>query len=254
MRAALALGACVIALAAAGSALAGQAVTLRVQPVDADGTVTLGDLFDGAGAAGDVAVAARTSSSINLDAAAVQAAASRAGLDWANAQGIRRIVVASGTAAGLGAAARGNVEVLTYARSLAAGEMVQPEDLVWSKAAAAPSDAPSDADQVIGLAARRPLRAGAAVSARDVSAPQVIKAGEIVTVTYSDGQISLALQAKAMAAAAPGQTLAVQNTASKKILQAVAVGPGQAAVGPQADQLKAERHSRQSLGNLAYNR
>lgn len=252
MRAALALGAGLIVLAAAGSALAGQAVTLRAQPVDADGMVTLGDLFDGAGAAAEVPVAARTGPSINLDAAAVQAAAARAGLDWANAQGIRRVVVVSGTAA----AARGNVEVLTYARSLAAGEMVQPEDLVWGKAAAAPSDAPSDADQVIGLAARRPLRAGAAVSARDVSAPQVIKAGEIVTVTYSDGQISLALQAKAMAAAAPGQTLAVQNIASKKILQAVAVGPGQAAVGPQADQLKSDRHAagRQSFGAMAYNR
>ena len=31
---------------------------------------------------------------------------------------------------------RGNVEVLTYARSLAAGEIVQPQDLVWGKAAA----------------------------------------------------------------------------------------------------------------------
>src|SRR5690606_19508290 len=170
----------------------------------------------------------------------------RAGLDWANAQGIRRIVVVGGA----GQAARGNVGVLTYARSLAAGEVVQPQDLVWSKAAAAPADAPSDAEQVIGLAAKRPLRAGAAVSARDVSAPQVIRSGEMITVTWSDGQISLALQGKALAAAAPGQALSVQNIASKKVLQAIATGPGQAAVGPEADQLKADR----AMGRLAYNR
>ena len=86
---------------------------------------------------------------------------------------------------------------------------------------------------------KRPLRAGATVSARDVSAPQVIKSGDLITVTYEDGGISLVLQGKAMAAAGLGETLAVQNIASKKIIQAVASGPGQAVVGPAADQLKA---------------
>ncbi|HEY9233440.1 MAG TPA: flagella basal body P-ring formation protein FlgA, partial [Phenylobacterium sp.] len=51
----------VIALAAliATPAAAGQPVTLKPDPVDADGLITLADLFDGAGAAGKVAVAAR---------------------------------------------------------------------------------------------------------------------------------------------------------------------------------------------------
>ena len=164
-----------------------------------------------------------------------------AGLDWANAEGFRRIVVRGAPSAAVAAAgvSRVNVEVLTYARSLTAGEIVQPQDLVWGKAAAAPSDAPNDAEAIIGLAAKRPLRAGSAVSARDGSAPQVIKSGDLITVTYEDGGISLVLQGKAMAAAGLGETLAVQNVASKKIIQAVASGPGQAVVGPAADQLKA---------------
>lgn len=225
----------------AAPALAATPVTLKADPVDADGMITLGDLFDGAGAAGKIPVAAKPGASAVLDAAAVQGAARRAGLEWANAEGFRRIVVRGAPTAGPGAAgaARANVEVLTYARSLSAGEIVQPQDLVWAKVAAAPSDAPGDADAVIGLAARRPLRAGAAVSARDVSAPQVIKAGEMITVTYDNDGISLALQAKAMAGAALGDSFAVQNIASKKIIQAVASGPGQALVGPAADQLKA---------------
>lgn len=228
----------------AAPALAGQAVTLRPDATDGDGVVTLGDLFDGAGAAAGTPVAARSGRMVVLDARAVQAAARRAGLDWANAEGLSRIVVQSGAASalasGTGASAvRGNVEVLSYARSLSAGEVVQPQDLVWTRAAAAPADAPNDAEQVIGMAARRPLRAGAAVSARDVSAPQVIKAGEMISVVYENEGISLSLQAKAMAAAAVGETFAVQNTASKKVLQAVASGPGQAVVGPAADRLKA---------------
>ncbi|MFN3523250.1 MAG: flagellar basal body P-ring formation chaperone FlgA [Phenylobacterium sp.] len=236
-----------VAAFAAGPAIAGQPVTLRPNASDADGVITLGDLFTGAGEASNVPVAARNGRAAILNARAVQLAAARSGLDWANAEGLTTIVVSaagSGGPAGAGAApaaaaARGNVEVLTYARNLSAGEIVQPQDLVWGKAAAAPADAPADADQVIGMAARRPLRAGAAVAARDVSAPQVIKAGEMITVVYENEGISLALQAKAMAAAGVGETLTVQNTASKKILQAVAVGPGQAIVGPAADQLKA---------------
>lgn len=235
------------ALLLATPALAGQPVTLKAETLDADGVVTLSDLFDGAGAAGKVAVAAKPGDAIILDARIVQGMARRAGLDWANAEGVRRIVVRGGapsaTAAGTPAVARGNVEVLTYARNLTAGEIVQPEDLIWGKAAAAPSDAPGDAEVVIGLAARRPLRAGAAVSARDVSAPQVIKSGELISVIYEDGGISLSLQGKAMGSAGVGDSLAVMNTTSKKTLQAVAMGPGQAAVGPGANALKANRRN-----------
>ena len=231
----------------ASPALAGQAVTLKAQTLDADGVVTLSDLFDGAGAAGKVVVAAKPGASTVLDAAAVQALARRAGLDWPNAEGLRRIVVRSGADGAGAVASRGNVEVLTYARSLSAGEIVQPQDLVWGKAAVAPNDAPGDADVVIGLAARRPLRAGSAVSARDVSAPQVIKAGELIVVNYQDGGISLSLQGKAMAAAGLGETVNVQNTTSKKIIQAVASGPGEAVVGPAAEQFRAARRTQLAL-------
>ena len=105
--------------------------------------------------------------------------------------------------------------------------------------AGAPADAPRDSEVVIGLAAKRPLREGAAVSLRDVAAAQVIKSGDLISITYDDGGISLTLQGKAMAAAAAGDVFAVQNTLSKKIIQAVATGPGSAAVGPQARSLQA---------------
>ncbi|MGA0607452.1 flagellar basal body P-ring formation chaperone FlgA [Phenylobacterium sp. VNQ135] len=215
-------------------ALAGQPVTLKTDVADADGIVTLGDLFDGAGAAAGTPLAARTGQTMMLSAAAVQIAARRAGLDWANAQGLRQIVVRGGTPA----AQRGNVQVLTWARNIMAGETIQPADLVWGKAAAAPADAPADPDVVVGLAAKRSLRMGAAVAGRDVAAVEVVKAGEIVTLTYDADGISLALQAKAMTGGGVGETINVQNVSSKKVVQAVVTGPGQAAVGPAADQMK----------------
>jgi flagella basal body P-ring formation protein FlgA len=229
----------------AGPALAGQPVTLKADTVDMDGMVTLGDLFEGAGAAGHTPVAAKPGAGIVLDALAVQAIARRSGLDWANAEGIRKIVVRGGGATTASASApRGNVDVLTYARNLAAGEIVQPADVIWGKAAAAPADTPSDPDMVIGMAAKRALRAGASVSARDVGAAQVVKPGDIVTVLYEADGISLSLQGKAMGAAGVGETLAVQNTSSKKIIQAMVTGPGQAVVGPAADQMKTVRSTR----------
>ena len=244
----LAAAATIVISALSAPAFAGAPVTLRNDTTDADGRITLGDLFDGVtGPAANMVVAARMGPTAVLEAGQVQMSARRAGFDWTNSNGLRRIIVREGldnggvSANGVRAvaAAKANVEVLAYARSLAAGEIVQPQDLVYVKMAGAPLDAPRDADAVIGLATKRPLREGAAVQARDVGAPQVIKSGDLITVTYEDGGISLSLQGKAMATAAAGDVFAVQNTLSKKIIQAVATGPGAAAVGPQAQSLQA---------------
>ncbi|MFY8210637.1 MAG: flagellar basal body P-ring formation chaperone FlgA [Caulobacter sp.] len=252
----LAAAATLVITALSAPAFAGTPVTLRMDTTDADGRITLGDLFDGvSGPAANVVVAARMGATAVLEAGQVQMSARRAGYDWTNANGVRRIIVREGVDNGgvsstatagaqlagarLAGAPRANVEVLAYARSLSAGEIVQPQDLIWVKMAGAPADAPRDADAVIGLAAKRPLREGAPVGMKDVAAAQVIKSGDLITITYEDGGISLSLQGKAMAGAAAGDVFAVQNTLSKKIIQAVAVGPGAAAVGPQAQSLQA---------------
>lgn len=227
--------------AMASAAFAGTPVQLRDALVDdGDGRVTLGDLFDGAGNASGVVLAAGPvqGGNVVLDAGRVQAIARMNGLDWANGNGFRRLVVKSGAGAtGAAAQAGRTVEVLTYTRSLAAGEIVQPEDVAWTKVQShlAPGDAPNDAAVVIGQAARRPLRSGAPVAARDLSAPQVIKKDDLIVVTYSQGGVSLSLQAKAMQGAAAGETLSVLNPQSKKTIVAIATGPGQAAVGPDAE-------------------
>lgn len=233
---------------AAAPALAGQAVTLKADTLDTDGMVTLGDLFDGAGSAAKTPVATRTGLTVVLDAGAVQAVARRAGLDWPNAEGYRRIVVRSGATAtaAAGPTARG-AEALTYARNINSGEIIQPSDLVWTKVVAASADAISDPETAIGMAARRPLRAGMAAQGRDLTAPLVIKAGDPVTVTYQAGGVSLSLQGKAEAAAAAGESVAVTNLTSKKTIQAVASAPGQALVGPAADRFLLARNQRLAL-------
>jgi flagella basal body P-ring formation protein FlgA len=225
-------------------AFAATPVTLNVDLTDATGQVTLGELFDDAGPARDVVVAQRTGPTVVLDAVAVQAFARRYGLEWANPQGIRRIIVRADAG---GMAASHGREILTYAHSLITGQILQPQDLIWAKAAAAPVDAAPSVDAVVGMAARRPLREGDAVLDRDVTAPIIIKAGDTVGVTYADEGVTLTLQGKAMANAAAGETLNILNTASKKLIEAVATGPDQAVVGPEAQQLKEQRASQFAL-------
>lgn len=225
--------------ALAAPALAAQPVTLRADVSDSDGRVTLGDLFDGAGAAAGTPVAVRNGPSVVLDAGQVQVAARRAGLDWSNAQGLRRIIVRGGSPASSAPAARGSVDVLTWARSMNSGEIVQASDLAWTKLAGSPAGAAHDSDMLVGMSVRRPLREGAAAFTRDVSAPLVVKSGDMVNITFDSGGISLTLQAKAMGPATVGQPFAAQNLQSKKIIEAVAIGPGLAAVGPEAARARA---------------
>ena len=50
-----------------------------------------------------------------------------------------------------------------------------------------------------------------------------------------------------MTGAGVGETIAVQNTVSKKIIQALVAGPGQAVVGPAADGMKLNRSTRYAV-------
>lgn len=216
-----------------GAARAGAPLVLRAEPVDNDGVVTLGDIFDGAGAAAALPVAERSGPSVVLDANALQVLTRRAGLDWSNPDRLRRIIVRQGAARAVPALTRTlEVQVLAYARDLAAGEDIRPEDLVWTRAASAPADALRDADQAIGMIARRPLREGGLAALRDVSAPLVIQAGDLVTATYQSGGVSLELQVKALGSGSLGQVVTLQNLSSRKSFPAVVTGPGRAATGP----------------------
>ena len=237
-----ALAALVIAVVAATPALSSP-VSLSASPMDDDGRITLGELFDGAGSASSVVVARRSGPTAVLDAGLIQAAAARSGLQWSNPDGLRRIVVRQGVSSGSGAASLtqtsagrpgATVEVLTYARSLASGDVVQPEDVVWAEVQAhqAPVGAPQDAADVIGLSARRAMRAGAPVQSRDLTAPEVIARGDMVQVVFISGGVRLTVTGRATRDAAMGEPVVVTNLDSGRAIDAVAVGPGQAIAGP----------------------
>jgi flagella basal body P-ring formation protein FlgA len=217
-------------------ALAGQPVTLKTTLFSGP-QITLGDLFDGAGEAGGVLVGygAPIGESAVLDAGVVQRIARGHGLDWSNPNAIQRIMVRGGEPRKIS-----TTEVLTYARNLKSGDIIQPQDISYAKipSFSVPQDAPVGPEAVIGLMAKQPLRAGAPVAEHEITAAEVIKRDDAVEVTYNSDGISLVLQGKAMASATLGQPLSIMNPVSKKVIQAIASGPDQAVVGPDAERLR----------------
>jgi len=83
-------------LFAPAAAMAQGTLVLRSSTTDADGRITLGDLFVNAGPAANVQVGTRTTGSAILDAGMVQVLAARAGVTWDNPRGLRRIIVTQG--------------------------------------------------------------------------------------------------------------------------------------------------------------
>lgn len=185
----LILGA-VAALMVAGSAFAGP-VTLKANPVNHDGRVTLGDLFDGAGAAANVVIGQRAGPSIVFEAGQLQSLARQSGLHWANPTGLRRVVVRNAATA---------------------------------PTAARPEAMPSTGPNVIPT----PVRA---VPVRNAYADRVISRNDMVEVAYEFGGVRLSVTGRAEGNAAAGQRLAVRNLQSGRTIDTMAIGPGQAVAG-----------------------
>jgi flagella basal body P-ring formation protein FlgA len=196
----LILGA-VAALAFAGSALAGP-VTLKANPVDEDGRVTLGDIFDGAGGASNVVVGQRAGPSVVFEAGQLQSLARQSGLDWANPTGLRRVVV---------------------------------RNAALSPGAAAPAMTAEATQGGIAPVAVRPAPVRAALADR------IISRNDMVEVAYEVGGVRLSITGRAEGNAAEGQRIAVRNLQSGRTIDAVAVAPGQAVAGPAAQTARTQQ-------------
>lgn len=187
----------IAALMVAGAAVAGP-VALRANPVDSDGQVTLGDLFEGAGAASNVIVGTRSGPSVVFEAGQLQSLARQSGLNWANPTGLRRVVVRNAA--------------------------VAPN---------APSSAsPATAEAITPVVVARPQ------PVRTALAERVISRNDMVEVAYEVGGVRLTITGRAEGNAAAGQRLAVRNLQSGRTIDAVVIGPGLAMAGPAAQEAR----------------
>jgi flagella basal body P-ring formation protein FlgA len=124
-------------------------------------------------------------------------------------------------------------EALVPARAIAQGQVIRAGDLVPTrrpKSEAAPNVV-REAEQAVGRAAKRALRAGGIIYQSDVVKPEVVARNEAVTISYEVPGIVVSIRGQALEPGALGDVINVLNAQSKKTLQATITGPGRVSVG-----------------------
>ncbi|MCJ2079519.1 flagellar basal body P-ring formation chaperone FlgA [Methylobacterium sp. E-016] len=125
-------------------------------------------------------------------------------------------------------------DVAIVSRTLNRGEPVTAADLTIERRPreGSPPDALASGATLVGEVAQRTLSQGAILRTGDTAPPELVARGEAVTIVYESPGISLAMRGQATDAGRLGATVNVVNIASKKVLQAIVIGPGRVSVGP----------------------
>lgn len=124
------------------------------------------------------------------------------------------------------------VQTATLTRQLGRGEVVGRDDVVVDRLPRRLVGGLRAVDpaQIIGLAARRQLRAGQPVSTGDFARPQVVARGDTVTIVYETANLVVTSRGQAQDAGAVGDLVSVVNPQSKRTLHATVAGPGKVVV------------------------
>lgn len=119
------------------------------------------------------------------------------------------------------------VEVPVLRRAAASGDIISADDIDWLLL---PVDklkhtVITDADDLVGMAARRTVRPGRPVRARDVSRPVMVKKGALVTMTLTSPSIIIIATGRAEESGGEGDIIRVRNTQSRNVVQGLITGP-----------------------------
>jgi flagella basal body P-ring formation protein FlgA len=120
-------------------------------------------------------------------------------------------------------------EVAVLSRALNRGDIVKQSDIAFERRPKSEfnSEPPAQAAEILGLAAKRPVRAGQPLRAADLMKPEVVKKNDIVMMRYEVPGIVLTLRGQALDNGTEGDVVNVLNIQSKRTIQGTVTGPGQ---------------------------
>ena len=124
------------------------------------------------------------------------------------------------------------VDAAILTRALNRGEAIKPSDVITERRSK--TEAGDDfisADSAVGLAVKRPLRAGSVLHSVDLIKAEVVQRNEAVTIVYVVPGVLLTVRGKALEAGAVGDLVNVLNTQSNRTVQATVTGPGRVTIG-----------------------
>ena len=123
-------------------------------------------------------------------------------------------------------------EAAVPTRTLARGDVLRAADIAIElrPKAEVTGEVLVTAEQVLGQAARLPLRAGQTVRAADLMKPELVHRNETVIITYSVPGIVLTMRGKALEGGTRNEIVNVLNIQSKRTIQATVTGQGHVTV------------------------
>lgn len=126
------------------------------------------------------------------------------------------------------------LEVPVPAARIDRGEIVDEDDLRWISM---PSDRLhrnhlTDADKIVGMSARRPLRPGEPLRTTAVEKPVLVNRNSLVTLRLQTPRLTLTAQGRALEDGAKGELVRVINTMSKTTVTGVVTGSNLVTVQP----------------------
>lgn len=89
-----------------------------------------------------------------------------------------------------------------------------------------PGSAVIETNDLVDMAAKRPLRAGEIIATADIEPPRVILRGDLVTLQYARPGLTLSARGRALGDGAKGDLVSVLNEQSKRTVQGVVTGAG----------------------------
>jgi len=124
------------------------------------------------------------------------------------------------------------IEAAVVTRPIGRGDVVKASDLALERRPKAEvrGDFVGSVGDVVGRAARRPLRAGEIVRTSDLMKPEIVQRNEAVTLVYEVPGLVLTMRGKALDSGAEGDTISVLNMQSKRTVQGTVSGPGQVTI------------------------
>ena len=118
------------------------------------------------------------------------------------------------------------------------GEIVRAGDLMVERRprTEVTAEVPASIAEVVGRAARQPLRQGQPVRRTDLIKPELIKRDDAVNIIYRVPGMMLSSRGKALEAGGAGDIINVLNPQSKRTIQGVVTGPGRVDISPPASE------------------
>jgi flagella basal body P-ring formation protein FlgA len=116
-------------------------------------------------------------------------------------------------------------DVLVAARTLRAGTLVEPGDVILLTDPA-PLGAAQAPDEAIGQEARVTLYAGRPIPVASLGPPAMVERNQLVTLVFQAGGLEIRADGRALGRGAEGESVRIMNLSSRSTVSGTIAGPG----------------------------